>query len=84
MMMMIRIYEKSAKASNKVLLVTVKSILKNTYRAERFLVSHQVYDKCSRRDKEYFHERVVQTDEIHEEVEVADTKNNQVQLLSFT
>jgi hypothetical protein len=81
---MIRIFEKSAKASNKVLLVTEKSILKkNTYRAERFLVSHQIYDKCSRRDKEYFHERVVQTDEIHEEVEVADTKNNQVQLLSL-
>ena len=44
--------------------------------AEGFADAHQVdYESC-RGNEEYLHERVVDADEIHEEIEVANTKHD--------
>jgi len=52
-----------------------------TYSAEGLFVAHQVNDEGCRRNEENFHERVVQTYEVHEEIEISDAENNQVQFL---
>lgn len=49
---------------------------KDSYSAERFFIAHQVNDEGRRRNEEYFHERVVQTNEVHEEVEISDAEYN--------
>lgn len=50
-------------------------MLKVTYSTIRFLISHEVYSECSRRDKEDLHARVIQRDEIHEQVEIPNAEH---------
>jgi hypothetical protein len=54
-----------------------------TYRAEWLLVAHEIDDEGGRGDEEDLHERVVQADEVHKEVQVPNAKDYQVQLLSL-
>ena len=59
------------------------TFLIDTYRAEWFLKSHQVNNKCTTRNEKDFHKSVVQGNVIHEEIDVSHTENNQIYFLSF-
>lgn len=59
------------------------SIIPATYRTEGLLEFHQVNDKGCGADEEDLHEGVVETDEIHEEVQISHTEHDQIQLLSL-
>ena len=54
-----------------------------TYCAVGLLKAHEVDDECSGGDEEDLHEGVVQRDVVHEEIEVANAKHDQVHLLRF-
>jgi hypothetical protein len=41
-----------------------------SYCAKWFSVSHKVYNECSWRDKEEFHESIVEGDKVHEEIHI--------------
>ena len=53
------------------------------YSAVGFLVLHKVNDVGSRRDVEYLHERVVQRDEVHEQIQVPHAEHQQVDFLGL-
>lgn len=47
----------------------------NTYRTERLPIAHEVDHEGSGRYEEELHQGVVEGDEVHEQVEVAQTEN---------
>jgi hypothetical protein len=54
-----------------------------TYRTVGFLISHQVDYEGGGADEEDLHESVVQTDVVHEQVQVAHTEDDQIHFLSL-
>jgi hypothetical protein len=54
-----------------------------TYRTVGLLVSHQVDYEGGGADKEDLHEGVVQTDVVHEKVQVPHTEDDQIHFLSL-
>lgn len=56
---------------------------KITYSAEGLLIAHEVDYEGGRRYEEELHERIVQGNVVHKQIQVSDAENNQIEFLSF-
>ena len=56
---------------------------RSDYGAEGLFVSHEVDDEAGRGDEEDLHERVIQGDEVHEQIEVPHAEDDEVEFLGF-
>ncbi len=55
-----------------------------SYSAEGFLIPHEVDDESGGADEENLHHRVIEGDEVHEQIQVPHAEHDQVQFLSLT